>query len=167
MKKVKTILMATLLLTMALPVYANSDEEDGDVKVVYQCDFSNPKRVHLMLNTINNAVEFYNKNFISYEIDIVALGPCLQYMMKNFKKTDFEEKPYITHGGPTEAGTRGRLKSLQLTGGDSIKFYACKNTMDNKHVKEDQIEDFAKLTPAGIVKIIDLQQKGYAYIKID
>jgi intracellular sulfur oxidation DsrE/DsrF family protein len=86
--------------------------------------------------------------------------------MKDFNTTGFEEKPYITQGGPTGAGTRSRLKALQLDGGDKIKIYACKNTMDKNHVADSQIEDFATTTPAGVVKIIDLQRSGYAYIKI-
>ncbi|MDD2266861.1 DsrE family protein [Sulfuricurvum sp.] len=154
-----------VLSVTAFPLAA-SEKDDDVVKVVYQCDFLEADRIHLMLNTINNAVEYYNKNFIQYEIDLVALGPCLQYVMKDFNNTGFEEKPYITQGGPTGAGTRSRLKALQLDGGDKIKIYACKNTMDKNHVADNQIEDFATTTPAGIVKIIDLQRSGYAYIKI-
>ncbi len=169
-KKDKTMKLINLLfiaLSIATLPLAASEKADNDVvKVVYQCDFPEPDRVHLMLNTIKNATEYYDKKFIEYEVDIVALGPCLQYVMKDFNNTGFEEKPYITKGGPTGAGTRSRLKGLQLSGGDKIKIYACKNTMDNNHVAEKQIEDFVSITPAGIVKIIDLQRNGYAYIKI-
>lgn len=163
MKFINLLFIALTLTTLPL---AASEKDDDVVKVVYQCDFPEADRIHLMLNTINNAVEYYNKNFIQYEIDIVALGPCLQYVMKDFNHTGFEEKPYITQGGPTGAGTRSRLKALQLDGSDKIKIYACKNTMDKNHVADNQIEDFATTTPAGVIKIIDLQRSGYAYIKI-
>ncbi|MFA6630192.1 MAG: DsrE family protein [Sulfuricurvum sp.] len=163
----KLINLLFIALTISpLHLLANDKDDDETVKVVYQCDFPEAERVHLMLNTINNAVEYYNKNFIQYEIDIVALGPCLQYVMKDFNNTGFEEKPYITQGGPTGAGTRSRLKALQVDGGDKIKLYACKNTMDKNRVTDQQIEDYAITTPAGIVKIIDLQRSGYAYIKV-
>ena len=71
MKRFKTICMI-VLMAIALPVYANDND---DVKVVYQCDFPDVDKVHLMLNSINNAVEYYNKNLIPYEIDVVAMGP--------------------------------------------------------------------------------------------
>jgi len=38
--------------------------------------------------------------------------------------------------------------------------------MKKKNVKPEQIDDFVTLTTAGIIKIIDLQHDGYAYIKI-
>jgi intracellular sulfur oxidation DsrE/DsrF family protein len=164
MKITKYVIMA-LLLSITLPVCADEEEEDV-VKVVYQCDFPQPKRIHLMLNTLNNAIEYYNKNLIQYEIDVVALGPCLQYLMKDFKGTGFAKKPYLKKGGPTGAGTAARFKNLQLTGGDNIKFFACQNTMKKKKVKKEQLSDFVKVTPAGVIKVIDLQREGYAYIKI-
>lgn len=167
MKYLKLISSIALLALMVTPSFAyENDDEDETIKVVYQCDFADPKRVHLMLNTLNNAVKYYQKNMIDYEIDIVALGPCMQYMMKDFKGTGFARKPYLTHGGPTGGGIIPRIKSLQLTGGDNIKIYACNNTMKKKNVKPDQLEDYATVTPAGVIKAIDLQREGYAYIKI-
>ncbi len=167
MKFMKLISTVALLALMVTPSFAgDNDNEDSTVKVVYQCDFADPKRVHLMLNTLNNAVKYYQKHMIDFEIDIVALGPCLQYMMKDFKGTGFVAKPYLYHGGPTGDGIISRLKGLQLAGGDSIIMYACNNTMTKKNVKPEQLEDYANVTPAGVIKAIDLQREGYAYIKI-
>jgi len=169
MKYIKMIFAIAFLAIVITPSFAHDNEnanDDETVKVVYQCDFADPKRVHLMLNTLNNAVKYYQKKMIDYEIDIVALGPCLQYVMKDFKDTGFVRKPYINHGGPTGAGTASRIKGLKQLGGDNIKMFACHNTMDKKHVKAAQIADYVEVTPAGIIKTIDLQRKGYAYIKI-
>jgi len=166
MKRKYSVALMAAILMMTTALFAEESTEEDVVKVVYQCDFPDVKRVHLMLNTLNNAVEYYNKHLISYEIDVVALGPCLQYVMKDFKKTGFAQKPYLTHGGPTGAGTRARFKNLFLSGNDNVKFYACKNTMKKKKVKENQLEDFVGVTPAGVIKVIDLQREGYAYIKI-
>ena len=165
MRYTKLLSTVMLLAMMVLPSFAN-DNEDDTVKIVYQCDFADVKRVHLMLNTLNNAVKYYNKRLIDFEIDIVALGPCLQYVMKDFKNTGFVRKPYINHGGPTGAGTASRIASLKQLGGDNIKMFACHNTMKKKNVKEAQIADYVEVTPAGIIKTVDLQREGYAYIKI-
>lgn len=167
MKYIKLILTVAFFAMVSTSSYAKSiDEEDDTIKIVYQCDFADPKRVHLMLNTLNNAVKYYDEFVIPYEIDIVALGPCLQYMMKDFKDTGFARKPYLTHGGPTGSGIIRRFKNLQLTGGDNIKIFACNNTMTKKNVKAEQLEDYAEVTPAGIIKAVELQREGYAYIKI-
>jgi len=163
MKMIKTVITMMVMMTASLPLFA---EDDETIKVIYQCDFPDVQRVHLMLNTLNNAVKYYQDNFIDYEIDIVTLGPCLQYMMKDFKETGFREMPYLTHGGPAENGTTGRFKSLKMTGGDNIKLFACKNTMNKKNVKPEQLLDIVTTTPAGIIKAIELQRQGYSYIKI-
>lgn len=165
LKKTLWALMA-LMMTATLPALAKEKKKDDVTKIVYQCDFPDVKRVHLMLNTLNNVVKHYQSTLEEYELDIVALGPCLQYVMKDYAGTGFEKKPYIDHGGPAGNGTAGRIKSLLMTAGDNMKVIACENTMKKKNVKAEQIEDFAELTPAGIIKIIDLQGEGYAYIKI-
>jgi len=165
MKIVSTIILLALMVT---PSFAgdNSNNDDDVVKIVYQCDFAKPKRIHLMLNTLNNVIKYYNKNLTQFDIRVVALGPCLQYVMKDFEDTGFANMPYCSHGGPTGKGTNSRFKNLKQLGGDDITFYACQNTMKKKHVKANQIKDYVKLTAAGIIKIIDLERKGYAYIKI-
>ncbi|HFU77859.1 MAG TPA: hypothetical protein ENK68_05090 [Epsilonproteobacteria bacterium] len=167
MKFKKTLWTLTaVMMAAATPVLAADKKKDAPVKIVYQCDFPDVKRVHLMLNTLNNAMKHYQSTLEDYQIDIVALGPCLQYVMKDFKGTGFTKKPYITKGGPAGNGTIGRIKSLLMTSGDNIQFWACENTMKKKNVKAEQIEDFVELTPGGIIKIVDLQREGAAYIKI-
>jgi intracellular sulfur oxidation DsrE/DsrF family protein len=156
------VLMMTVLMMATLPTLA----KDKMTKIVYQCDFPDAKRVHLMLNTLNNVVKHYQSTLEDYEVNIVVLGPCLQYIMKDYKGTGFVKKPYIDHGGPTGKGTMGRLKSLVLTTGDNLKITACRNTMKKKNVKDEQIADFSEFTPSGIIKIVDLENEGYAYIKI-
>ncbi|HEY9190749.1 MAG TPA: DsrE family protein [Sulfurovum sp.] len=165
LNKTLQVLMA-LMMTATLPVLAQEEKKDDVTKVVYQCDFPDVERIHLMLNTLNNAVKHYQSTLEEYEIDIVALGPCIQYMMKDFQGTGFEKKPYIEQGGPVGNGTSGRFKSLMLTAGDNINIIACENSMKKKNVKKEQIEDYVEFVPAGIIKIIDLQREGHSYIKI-
>ena len=165
MKYTKLISTLLLLAIMIIPSL-EAQEKDDTTTIVYQCDFSDPKRVHLMINTLNNAVKYYQKNFIDFQISVVALGPCLQYVMKDFKETRFMKKPYIDNGGPTGAGTASRIEILQQQAGDALEIYACVNTMENNNVKPEQISNNVKLTTSGIVKIVDLEKEGYAYIKI-
>jgi len=164
-KKILWVLMA-LMTTATLPVSANEKKKDDVIKIVYQCDFPDITRMHFLLTTLNNVVKHYQSTLQDYEIDLVTFGPCLQYVMKDFKGTEFEKKPYIDRGGPDKNGTSGRMKGLLMKAGDKIKIIACQNTMKKKNVKTEQIEDYVEFTPSGIIKIIDLQRDGYAYIKI-
>lgn len=140
-----------------MPLQAG-ENANKPVRIVYQCDVPDDKNVDLMINTLNNVVSYYQKNLTDYEIDVVALGPCLQYFMKDFKDTGFVEMPYTQ---PTQA----RLKTLVATSG-YINLLACQNTMEKKNVKPEQLLDIVKTTPAGVIKVIEDQAKGYSYIKI-
>ncbi len=164
-KKYLCALMA-LMMTVISPVLAKEEKKDDVIKIVYQCDFSDITRMHMMLNTLNNVVKNYQNRSQAYKIDIVAFGPCLQYVMKDFKGTKFERKPYIDRGGPEKNGTLGRIKNLHMKTGKNMKIIACENTMKKRNVKAEQMEDYVEFTPSGIIKVIDLQRKGYAYIKV-
>lgn len=157
MKTTKLALSLLTLFISFIPLSAD-DKKDQTIKIVYQCDFPDEKRVDLMINTLNNLVSHYQKNLIDYEVDVVALGPCLQYFMQDFKSTGFVKMPYTE---PTQA----RLRSLVATSGN-INLIACENTMKQKNVAATQLLDIVKPTPAGVVKVIDDQMQGYSYVKI-
>jgi len=164
LKNILLVVIATLMMTVGS---VNAKENNSEViKVVYPLDFPDIKRVHFMLNTLNNLVKYYQKNFIDYELSLVLYGPGLQYAMKDFKGTGFVGKPYLTHGGPTGKGAQGRLVALKQLAGDNLKMFVCGNTMKKKNVKANQLLPFAEITPGGILKLIELQREGAAYIKI-
>ena len=154
--KTLTVSLLTLLVTF-LPLQAG-DDANKPVKIVYQCDTPDEKRIDLMINTLNNVVANYQKKLIDYEIDVVALGPCLQYFMKDFKDSKFVKMPYTE---PTQA----RLRTLFTTSGN-INLLACENTMEKQNVKRDQLLDIVKTTPAGVIKVIEDQAAGYSYCKV-
>jgi len=163
-KNILLVVIATLMMTVAsVSAQENNDEV---VKVVYPLDFPDIKRVHFMLNTLNNLVKHYQKTFTDYELSIVLYGPGLQYGMKSFEGTGFVGMPYLNHGGPTGNGAQGRLKALKQLAGDNLRMFICENTMKKKNVKASQLLPFAEVTPGGILKLIELQREGAAYIKI-
>lgn len=162
----KTILLAVLTAAMMMmtPVSANNDSDT--VYVAYPLDFTDVKRVHFMLNTLNNLVKHYQKSMIDYEISVVAYGPGLQYVMKDFKGTGFAQMPYLANGGPAGNGTQGRMAALMQLAGDSLRLYVCENTMEKKNVKKEQLQPYTEVTPGGVLKLIELQREGAALIKI-
>lgn len=150
--------LSLLTVLMAFSSLSAADTKKETTKIVYQCDFPDDKRVDLMINTLNNVVTEYQKSLTDYEIDVVALGPCLQYFMKDYKGTGFVEMPYTK---PTQT----RLRSLVATSGN-INLFACGNTMKQKNVVATQLLDIVKTTPGGITKVIEDQENGYSYVKI-
>mgnify|MGYP000882671466 CR=1 FL=1 len=163
--KIKNILVV-ILATLMMSVASVNAKDSEPVKVVYAFDFPDVKRVHFMLNTLNNLVKHYQETFTDYELSIVLYGPSLQYIMKDFKGTGFARMPYLDHGGPEGNGVQGRLKAIKQSAGDNMEIFVCQNTMENKNVKPEQLVDYAQTTPGGILKLIELQHDGAAYIKI-
>ncbi|GIT99189.1 DsrE family protein [Sulfurovum sp. TSL1] len=165
LKKNLWVIIALMMISVS-PALASEKKKGDVVKIVYQCDFPDITRIHMMLTTLDNIVNHYQSRSEAYEIDLVAFGPCLQYVIKDFKGTEFEKKPYIDRGGPEKNGTTGRIRNLLMKAGNHMKIIACQNTMKKKNVRIEQMEDYVELTPSGIIKIIDLQGEGYAYVKI-
>ena len=164
--KIKNIVLAVIAAVMMMAVPATAEEETAPVKIAYPLDFADVNRVHFMLNTLNNLVEHYQKNLTDYEISIVAYGPGLQFVMKDCEGSGFARMPYCTVGGPAGNGTEGRLNALKQLAGDNLRVFVCENTMKKKNVKKEQLLPYAEVTPGGVLKLIELQREGAAYIKI-
>ncbi len=113
-------------------------------KVVIQIS-SDDKQVQAL--AINNAVNLQKHYGIdNVDVVVVAYGPGLSVF-----SVDSEES--------------NRIKSLAL---QNIQFNACENTMakiTKKTGKEPLLTEGVKKVPAGIVKIVELQEEGYQYIR--
>jgi len=164
--KFNTIILAVFAVVMMMAAPVAAYEESDTVKVAYPLDFADVKRVHFMLNTLNNLVKEYQKNLVDYEISIVAYGPGLQYVMKDFKGTGFVGMPYLSRGGPVGNGTQGRMAALKQLAGDNLRIFVCENTMEKKNVNKEQLQPYTEVTPGGVLKLIELQREGAALIKI-
>lgn len=139
----KWLLVFGLLLTPA--VYA-ADDDDGFIekKVVLQISDYNPKKQTLVLNVANNLIKHYGRDVV--KVEIVAFGPGLRLLQKDNANT-------------------GRIQSLVNSG---VRFSACSNTVKNfsRLLGHDiALNSNAVRVSAGVVRIIDLTDKGYTLIK--
>lgn len=46
-----------------------------------------------------------------------------------------------------------------------VEVDACHNAMASHHIQADQLPDGATVVPAGVVRLVDLQDAGYAYLR--
>ena len=56
----------------------------------------------------------------------------------------------------------GGIQELKQTG---VDFVACENTMRERKIGRDELMAECRTVPAGLVEIIDKQEKGWAYVK--
>lgn len=140
-----TYLTATIVVvTLQLLAGTVVADEDAEFKVVLQVSTDDKRTQTIALNNAVNLQKHYGPENI--EIEIVAYGPGLGLLTTNSKMAT-------------------RVASLALS---DIKFSACANTMtkfQKKTGQEPVLVNGVKIVPAGVSRIIELQKKGYAYIK--
>ena len=123
--------------------------EDMVHNIVFQINDNDPKRMNLVLNNASNVDAFYKEAGEEVNIEIVAYGPGL--MM------------YVD--GKSPVADRISTMSLEI---ENLSFAACGNThrkMSEKAGKEIALLDEASVVPSGVVRLIELQENGYAYVR--
>ncbi len=131
------------LFMLLSPFTLQADEDFAEKHVVLQ--MSDPSRQTLVMNVANNLIKHYGQDKIA--IEIVAFGPGLKMLFAN-----------------NEISTP-RIDSLESNG---VKFSACLNTVaaiKRKTGKEPKLNKHSIKVAAGVVRIMDLVDKGYTLIK--
>lgn len=138
-----------LLLVSFVPAPASAAEQAAGEKVILHVDQNDPKVMELALNNVNNLVSYYKQNGQTVQIEVVTYGPGLNMLRQD------------------TSPVKDRIASIALEN-QNVQFIACGNTLENMTKKEGTkppLVSEAKLVPAGIVRIIELERQGYVYIK--
>lgn len=135
-----------------LSVAGNAQAEAGKPhRIVIQVDQSDPEVMNLALNNARNILDFYRSKNEDVDIEIVAYGPGL-HMLRD------DTSP-----------VKDRIKQLAAVSFPSkIAFDACDNTKQGMEKREGHpitIIPQATLVPAGVVRIMELEEQGYSYVK--
>ena len=161
----RLLLFATVLAWSAQPVIAQDDTGDSDavVKVVYHADFADPRRFSAMLTSINNMVTFYQNELIDYDVRIVFVAHGIRFLTSDkLKDTPFSSDAALEE---RRDNLRGRLSALDSV--QDVKLELCDITRTGISLPKDALYKGVELVPSGVVRIADLQTRGYAYIKIE
>ncbi|MEJ8473007.1 DsrE family protein [Roseibium algae] len=145
--------MTRFLAALALLAFAFSPisvmAADVTHKVAIHVDQNDHQVMNMALNNAKNIDSYYNAKGETVEIELVAYGPGL--MMLRDDKSPVKD--------------RISAMSLEI---DNISFSACGNThraMSKKEGKEVELLDEATMVPSGAVRLIELQEQGFAYIR--
>ena len=118
-------------------------------KVVIQVSDSDPKQINLALNNARNVVEYYASKGETVDIEIVAFGPGLHMLRSD------------------TSPVKQRIAEMSLET-PSVSFVACGNTQVNMAKQEGKdipLISEARVVPSGVIRIIELQKSGYAYLR--
>jgi intracellular sulfur oxidation DsrE/DsrF family protein len=133
------------------------------VKVVYHADYADPRRFSAMLTSINNMVTFYQNELIDYDVRIVFVAHGIRFLTDDkLEKTPFSSDTALEE---RRNNLHGRLSALNTV--QNVKLELCDITRSGIKLPEDKLYPGVELVPSGVVRIAELQGKGYAYIKIE
>jgi uncharacterized protein len=148
MKKFAGLLTIAFALMLAAPVFA----ADGKIhRIAIQVDQNDPALMNLVLNNVSNLMEYYHSKGEQAQIEVVAYGPGLN-MFRDDKS-------------PVKERIKG-IKSGAFP--SSVAFSACGNTQKGMEKAEGYpipIIAEATVVPAGVVRLTELQEQGWSYIR--
>jgi intracellular sulfur oxidation DsrE/DsrF family protein len=123
------------------------DESPRRHRIVYQLDEPGADRARFVLGNIRNHIAGVGGTQNIEALELVVFGPAL--------------KTFVTDG--MDPGVRQALEGLQAQG---LTFGACGNTMKSFAITLEQLPRGAQALPqGGVVRLMELQERGYAYIR--
>jgi len=148
------ITKAAMAAAMALMLCGNAMAADKAAKisvhkVAVHVDQNDKGVMNMALNNVRNLVSYYKKAGKKVVVEVVAYGPGLHM--------------FRSDTSPVKA--RIATMSLELP---NVKFSACGNThrkMSKKAGRKITLLSEARRVPSGIVRLVELQEKGYAYVR--
>ena len=120
-------------------------------RVVIQVDQNDPAVMNLALNNATNILEFYRSKNEDVSIDIVTYGPGLHMLRADTSPV----KDRLAH-----------MKDAAFP--STIRFSACSNTKEKMEKSEGHPVELVKeasIVPAGVVHAMELEEKGWSYIR--
>lgn len=143
--------MKTILgIAIAMSLSAGALFAEGMVhKIVVHVNENDPAVMNIALNNVQNLTNYYQSKGDTVEVEVVTYGPGLNMLID----------------GKSPVADRIATMSLEM---DNLSFAACGNThrkMSKKKGEDIALLDEANMVPSGVVRLIELQEDGFAYVK--
>jgi uncharacterized protein len=140
-----------ILLSIGLASTGFAADDKKPHRLAIHVDQNDPQVMNLALNNATNVLEYFRAKNEDVEVDIVAYGPGLHMLRADTSPVQDRVK---------------RLKELAFP--NKIQFSACDNTkrgMEKAEGKTISILSDALLVPSGVVRLMELQEQGWSYIR--
>jgi len=117
--------------------------------IAFHVNQNDPQVMNMALNNVANVNKYYESQGDTAVIEVVTYGPGLNMLVS----------------GKSPVADRISAMSLEIEG---LSFAACGNThrkMSEKAGHDVALLDEAGIVPSGVVRLVELQQQGYAYVR--
>lgn len=143
-------LVLALAAALAAPLAPRAAAAEGKIhKVAIHVNEGDAQRMNLALNNVENVEKYYAARGEAVTIEVVAYGPGL----------------HMLRADTSPVKDRVAAMSLQYK---ELRFSACENTragMAKREGKEIPLLKEAKPVPSGVVRLIELQEQGWSYLR--
>jgi uncharacterized protein len=122
---------------------------DKQHRLILQVNSNDPAMMNLALNNATNVVQYYKGLGEKVSIEVVTFGPGLHMLRED------------------TSPVKARIETLALSSPE-ITFKACGNTRDNMRKAENKdipIIPQAEIVSSGVVRVMELQERGWSYVK--
>ena len=137
-------LLPLLILFVAVPALA-----EGPHRLALQITDNDADKMNTVLNVAANVSKYYSDKGEDVEIQVVAFNAGLHMLREDTSPVKDKIKEM-----------RAKLKNLT--------FAACNNTkraMEKAEGQEVPLIPEATIVPAGVVRLLELQEQGWAYVR--
>ncbi len=118
-------------------------------RLILQVNSNDPAMMNLALNNATNVVQYYKGLGEKVSIEVITFGPGLHMLRED------------------TSPVKARIETLALSTPE-ISFRACGNTQENMRKAESKdipLIPQAKLVSSGVVRVMELQERGWSYVK--
>ena len=118
-------------------------------KIAIQVNQNDKALMDLALNNAKNVIDYYQSKGEKVAVEIVTYGPGLHMLRAD------------------TSPVKDRIAVMSLENAN-VTFAACGNTQANQSKAENKpvvLISEAKVTPSGVVRLMELQKQGYAYLR--
>ena len=120
-------------------------------RIAIHVDQNDAAVMNLALNNATNVIQYYREKGEVVDVDVVTYGPGLHMLRAD------------------TSPVQDRIKALKdLAFPSKIQFSACNNTKEGMEKKEGhaiEILPEAVIVPSGVVRLMELQGKGWSYLR--
>lgn len=164
MTGIKHFLSFLCLALLAVPAAAQPTRAAEPIaKVVWHVDFADPRRMSAMIQNVNNMVTTYEGNLEDFDVRIVFLAGGIRFVTADpLEGTPFAEDQAYRKARPDLITRLQQLRTLH-----NVKLELCEITREQVQLPRDRVIEGVTPVRSGVVRIAELQAKGYAYLKVE
>lgn len=151
MTSLTRMLAVLAALVGGVAVAPQAQAADKAHRIVFQVDQNDPAIMNRVLTNVDNVMAYYHDKGEDVQVEVVAYGPGLHMLRADTSPVKDRVKRMVRDSFPSK-----------------VAFSACGNTRTGMEQKEGHpiaIVPEASVVPAGVVRITELEENGWTYIK--